>query len=102
MAIATGAPRANGQIDITPMLSKFSSANNKWDLELNKVEFALNNTFNKSIKNAPSKILFGIYQRGKVDDELRLYLESINAEERNLGNLKRPKILLRKVRKRIS
>lgn len=49
--IATGAPRANGQIErinrtITPMLSKLSNELSQWNSVLNEVEFSLNITIN--------------------------------------------------------
>jgi len=39
------------------------------------VEFSLNNTKQRSIAQMPSKMLFGIEQKGKVIDELRQRLE---------------------------
>lgn len=90
--ISTGTPRANGQIerssrDITPMIAKVSPALNKWDTVLHEIEFTLNNTFHRVIKNTPSKLLFGIDQRGQVNDELKLYIESQNESERDLNKI---------------
>jgi hypothetical protein len=78
---ATGTPLANGQIersnrDLTPMFSKTVSEPNKWDHALAAVEFAINNTVNRSTKETPSKLLFGINQRRPIEDTLRDYLES--------------------------
>lgn len=80
--IATGAPRANGQIErinrsLTPMLAKMVDAQKlSWDNILNDIEFYLNNTVNRSIGETPSRMLFGRNQLGKVNDNLRIYLES--------------------------
>lgn len=66
--IATGSPKANGQIervnrDLTPMLSKLTEFKNKWCKQLSEVEFAINNSFCRSINTSPSKLLFGVNQR---------------------------------------
>lgn len=87
--IATGIPRANGQAEvinrsINSMCSKLSDDLNKWDEILNKVEFAINNTVNRSTGYTPSMLLFGINQRGQIFDSLRDFLESNNDPDRNL------------------
>lgn len=41
---------------------------------LAKVEYALNNSVNKSTGKTPSKLLFGIEQRGNIQDALKEYL----------------------------
>ena len=79
--IASGAPRANGQMercnrDITPILAKITPSLNKWDTKLPDVEFAINNTVNRSTKETPSKLLFGRNQRGPVDDALSHFLSN--------------------------
>lgn len=80
--IATGASRANGQIErinrsLTPMLAKIVDQQKpSWDNSLNDIEFYLNNTINRSIGETPSRMLFGRNQLGKIDDNLRIYLES--------------------------
>lgn len=80
--IATGSPQANGQVErvnrcITPMLAKLRDNENGvyWDKVLPHVEYALNNTINKSTGTTPSKLLFGIGQRGVVMDCLKEALE---------------------------
>lgn len=80
--IATGTPRANGQAErvnrvITPMLAKLSKTTDKWDEQLNQVQYVLNNTVNKSTGTTPSKLLFGVNQRGKVVDSLSDYLNEV-------------------------
>lgn len=79
--IATGAPRANGQVErfnwvITPMTAKLSPEPDRWEEVLNTVEFALNNTINRTTGNTPSKLLFGVDQRGQVVYPIRDFLES--------------------------
>ncbi|KAK9711053.1 hypothetical protein QE152_g25688 [Popillia japonica] len=81
--VATGTPRANGQVErfnrvITSMLAKIVTEQDRWDEALDQVEFNLNNTVNKSTGDTPSKLLFGIHQRGKTEDHLR---EAIGREE---------------------
>lgn len=87
--IATGVPRANGQAEvinrsINSICSKLSHDLNKWDEILNKVEFAINNTVNRSTGYTPSMLLFGINQRGQVYDNLREFLEGQDNPDRNL------------------
>lgn len=49
------------------MLSKLVSQESlDWDLLLNNVEFALNNTINRSIDDTPARLLFGVEQKGKL------------------------------------
>lgn len=89
--VASGTPRANGQVEIVnksvvPMLAKLTESTNKWDRVLNKVEFAINNTWHRSIGQSPSVLLFGINQVGEVNDKIRQLLEdeidnSIHFEE---------------------
>lgn len=42
----------------------------EWDVALENVEYAINNTINMSTKQTPAKLLFGINQRGNVNDGL--------------------------------
>lgn len=81
--IATGSPQANGQIErvnrvVTPMLAKItdSSVGDHWYKMLEEIEYALNNTIHKTTKEIPSKLLFGVTQRGKVTDYVREYIEN--------------------------
>lgn len=80
--IATGCPWANGQVErfnrsIRPMLAKLSESPALWNKVLCDVEFAINNTVNSSTGETPTKLLFGICQNGKIDDEVRPLLESV-------------------------
>lgn len=90
--VATGSPQANGQVErihrtLTPMLAKFTENSNGkyWYHVLPNVEFAFNNTINKSIGEAPNTLLFGCQQRGTIIDKLSNYLdEARNDSNRNL------------------
>lgn len=73
--IAVGTPRANGQVErfnrvVTPMLAKLSETPAKWDQVLKDVEHAMNNTISRATGEAPSRLLFGLEQRGKMSDLL--------------------------------
>lgn len=87
--IASGVPRANGQIErinrlLTPLLSKITDEKQAdWDRVLYDVEFCINNTVNRSTGETPAKLLFGVHQSGKFKDNLREILESINDGENN-------------------
>ncbi|KAL4123256.1 hypothetical protein QTP88_015463 [Uroleucon formosanum] len=92
--IATGAPRANGQVDvvnqsIVPMLAKISEPVNEWDKVLYKVEFTINNTVHRSTGQTPSRLLFGINQVGDVSDELRHVIEEINENRFDLPEIRK-------------
>jgi hypothetical protein len=85
LKIATGSPQANGQVErinrtIGPMIAKLTDRENgvHWDNVIEQVEYALNNTVHRSIKQVPSKMLFGVEQKGQIIDELREKLEDIN------------------------
>lgn len=91
--IATGMPQANGQVEvinksINQVLAKTVDQPNKWDKVLSQAEFAINNTINRSTGQTPSKLLFGIHQKGKVHDNLRLAIEGTTNGERNLVQIR--------------
>lgn len=93
--IATGSPQANGQVErynriIKAMISKIMHEEGKnWNESLNKVQFASNNTYNRSIKNTPSMLLFGLNQHGETNDYLRMVLDAENCvDKRNLLNVR--------------
>lgn len=92
--IAVGTPRANGQVErfnrvIAPMLAKLCETPEKWDRVIDQAEFSLNNTICRSTGDTPSRLLFGVDQRGKVNDCLRLILESNATIERNLSEIRK-------------
>lgn len=81
--VATASPQANGQIErvnrvLTPMIGKLTEVKNQsdWSKILSQVEFALNNSNSSTTKYAPSVLLFGVSQRGKIVDYLSEYLEN--------------------------
>lgn len=91
--IATGVPRANGQVEvvnriITPMIAKLCENINQWDKVLSDAEFALNNTVNSSTREVPSKLLFGITQIGKINDSLRNLILCNQENIRDLENIR--------------
>ncbi|XP_015440400.1 PREDICTED: uncharacterized protein LOC107195130 [Dufourea novaeangliae] len=91
--VAVGTPRANGHIKrfnrtITPMLAKLAECPNKWDQILDQMEFSLNNTICRSIRDTPSRLLFGTNQSGELNDHVRLMLESQNDNDRDFGSIR--------------
>lgn len=91
--IATGVPRANGQIErynrfIVPMVAKLTESPDRWDQVLHEVEFAVNNSINRSTGQTPAKLLFGMNQVGSINDHLKFFLSSINDKSENLDNLR--------------
>lgn len=94
--IATASPQANGQVEcvnrcLGPMISKLVDEEKKiyWDKTLDTVEFAINNTVQRTIGEHPSVMLFGTNQRGQVLDSLR---ENIIDNEQVQGDINREKI----------
>lgn len=91
--IATASPQANGQVErynrmLAPMLGKLYEGKD-WHKSLDEIEFAVNNTVNRATGETPSRLLFGVEQRGKIVDAVREYvLESeeykVDASERRL------------------
>ncbi|XP_055913761.1 uncharacterized protein LOC129947273 [Eupeodes corollae] len=79
--IATSSPQSNGQVErinrcLTPMLSKECEIDSGiWVKSLQKVEFALNNTENKSTAKSPSMLLFGVAQKGIISDNVKEFLD---------------------------
>lgn len=72
------------------MLAKMDEDVRKWDLHLSQVEFALNNSINRSIQDAPSRLVFGMTQIGTINDKLKEILSSITDQEpeRDFYNLR--------------
>lgn len=68
------------------MLSKITDVAESWDLHLSKVEFFLNNTLSRSIQNTPSRLLFGVDQKGELSDKLKDFV-TINSEQRGLEQI---------------
>jgi len=61
------------------MIAKLTELENgaHWDTVLEQTEYTLNNTVHRSFKEIPSKMLFGVQQKGEIVDELREGLEVI-------------------------
>ena len=89
--ITSHTPHANGQVErynkiITPIIAKLSESINKWYQILYKVVFALNNSVSKATNEMPSKLIFGILQKGYVCDTLSSVLATY--DERDLLQLR--------------
>lgn len=82
--VATACPQANGQVErynrtLVPLLAKLvEESGTEWDNVLADAEFLLNNTWNRSINNVPSVVLFGIVQRRNISQGLIEYCENLN------------------------
>lgn len=96
ICVATHSPQANGQVERTnrvlgPMISKLICNNDKlyWYKILPDVEFAINNSVHKVTGETPSRLLFGVEQRGKVVDEISEHLKvNVNQVDRDLTRLR--------------
>jgi len=76
--IATGSPQANGQVErvnrsLGQMIAKASASDKSLSLDniLENIEFAMNNSQHRALKEHPSVVLFGIAQKGKILDTLK-------------------------------
>jgi hypothetical protein len=84
--IATSCPKANGQVErfnrvIVPLLAKLKEESGKdWDKLLGEAEFLLNNTVNRSINDVPTKLLYGVIQKRKIETGLIKYMEDLNRD----------------------
>ncbi|XP_050503542.1 uncharacterized protein LOC126882612 [Diabrotica virgifera virgifera] len=70
------------------MIAKLTKGPECWDQVLNEVEFAVNNTVNRSTGQTPSKLLFGMNQVGNVKDHLKYFLSSINKDKSDINELR--------------
>lgn len=52
-----------------------------WDSVIERVEFFSNNTINRSMKQIPSKMLFGVGQKGEIVDELGEILKKMQESQ---------------------
>lgn len=80
--IAVGSPQANGQAErinriIAPCLAKLTdnAENRQWYKVLPEIEYAINNTVNRSTGSSPSQLVFGLEQRGPCTDNLKDFLK---------------------------
>lgn len=81
-AVAT--PRANGQIERynRTILNSLSSMNygldeKDWDININKLQWSLNNTINKGTNKTPAEIVFGQRTSGESENILKGVLDTI-------------------------
>lgn len=81
---AVASPQANGQVErvnrvMGRMLGKLTNPINHadWSRLLSRVEYAINNSVHSSTQETPSKLLFGVTQRGPEIDKLTELLETI-------------------------
>lgn len=84
---AVASPQSNGQVErvnrtLKAILAKITEpiSHTDWRKKLVEVEFAMNNTVHCATKQSPSKLLFGIEQRGPIIDELTEYLHDVYAK----------------------
>lgn len=95
ITITTGVPRGNGQVErinriIIPILTKLSLDDpNKWWKYVDRVQKALNSTFQRSIHATPFEILIGVQMKNKEDIRLkelidREVIEQFNSEREEL------------------
>lgn len=94
---AVASPQANGQVErvnrvLKNMLGKLTEPlqHSDWVHQIKHVEYAINNTIQKSVGISPSMLLFGVQQRGPNVDYLAEFLEGsdLNKEERDLDSLR--------------
>lgn len=90
--MAIGSPQANGQAErlnrtVLPMLSKLSDkvSHKHWYLVLADVEYALNNSVNRTTGQTPSQLVFGLDQRGSCVDRLKEFISILSRWDRELS-----------------
>lgn len=90
---AVASPQANGQVErvnrvLKNMLGKLTEPlqHSDWVQQLKHVEYAINNTVQKSVGISPSMLLFGVHQRGPNVDYLSEFIDDcdLNKEIRDL------------------
>ena len=79
--ITTGLPRANGQIErinrsIIPILTKLTGDDpSKWYKHVEKLQYFLNSTYQRSVGTTPFQLLIGILMKCKEDLHLKELLD---------------------------
>lgn len=90
-AVAT--PRANGQVErfnrtILTALKTTIRDENRWDLDLLKIQFAINNTVNKSTGKTASELLYGYKPRATTDAMLTAEVAKTLEDRKELSVLR--------------
>lgn len=84
----TGVPRGNGQVErinriIINVLTKLSMENpNEWFKHVNKVQSAINQTYQRSINTTPFQLMFGIEMKN-IDTDIRKIINEEIIEDFN-------------------
>lgn len=95
--VAVASPQANGQVErvnrtLRGILSKLSEPmeHSDWVKQLVQVEYALNNSVQRSVQSTPSMLLFGVNQRGVIVDKLTEFLDDkfMNEKSRDLKKIR--------------
>lgn len=95
---AVASPQANGQVErvnrvLKNMLGKLTEPlqHSDWVQQLKHVEYAINNTVQKSVGISPSVLLFGVHQRGPNVDHLTEFLEDskLHTVDRDLDSIRK-------------
>jgi len=79
--ITTGVPRGNGQVErinhiIIPVLTKLTHDHpDKWYRYVDRVQCAINSTYQRSVGTSPFEVLFGVKMRRKEDIEVLALVE---------------------------
>uniref|UniRef100_A0A6P7GZH6 Uncharacterized protein LOC114348422 n=1 Tax=Diabrotica virgifera virgifera TaxID=50390 RepID=A0A6P7GZH6_DIAVI len=79
--VTTGVPRGNGQVErvnrtIIPVLTKLSLEEpTKWYKNVDRVQSALNSTYQRSIGTTPFEVLVGVKMKNKEDIRIRELIE---------------------------
>lgn len=95
--VATASPQANGQVEkqngvLKSILAKITEPiqHSDWANKLEHVEYAVNNTVHVGTRDTPSRLLFGVEQRGVIIDKMTEYLneKNSNPDSRDLNQIR--------------
>lgn len=92
--VAVTTPRTNGQAERinrfnVPMIAKTTTNIHKWIETFQLVKYAVNNTVYRSTNSTPSKLLFGVNQNYKCNNNIRDTLETLSMDERNFPSTRK-------------
>lgn len=94
---SVASPQANGQVErinriLKNMLGKLTEPlqHSDWTKQLKHVEYAINNTVQRSTGTSPSKLLFGVNQKGPQVDYLSEFIDDKDESpsDRNLETIR--------------